>query len=256
MFKSQNGCCICRAKSSSSRFTGSERYSTSFQGCFLVEDERRGDICNACVLIVKRWNKLSPSDSKNWAHVVDARQGPGMKIVARPKKKEEDSECLKYKHKYIRKGGTKISTVKINRSRSNSEGSNSNRSVSPSISDKTGASSTTESLYPDFLDPSYWRRTKVCCGILFIGQLGEVMMDQRFYKKCSGSAHCQTVPGNGKDVLPSEGGENDSEIENTEFFPVNQSEKSKLEKDDLVRRGGAHQQLDSDLEQFSCVSTC
>ena len=174
MFKSQNGCCICRAKSSrsveikyfwfffwffpifSSRFTASDRYSPSFSGCFQIEDERRGDICNACVLIVKRWNKLPASENKNWAHVVDARQGPGMKIVARPKKKDDDVECLKYKHKYIRKGPTKISNVKTNRSRSNSEGSN--RSVSPSISDKTGASSPTESLYPDFLDPHYWRR--------------------------------------------------------------------------------------------------
>jgi len=136
MFKSQNGCCICRAKSSSSRFTASDRYSPSFSGCFQIEDERRGDICNACVLIVKRWNKLPASENKNWAHVVDARQGPGMKIVARPKKKDDDVECLKYKHKYIRKGPTKISNVKTNRSRSNSEGSN--RSVSPSISDKTG----------------------------------------------------------------------------------------------------------------------
>ena len=181
MFKSQNGCCICRAKSSrladkiklykiliilfpSSRFTTSERYAPSFQGCFQVEEERRGDICNACVLIVKRWNKLPASQTKNWAHVVDARQGPGMKIVARPKKKEEEVECLKYKHKYIRKGGGKISAVpvQLSRSRSNSEGSN--RSVSPSISEKTssgsgsGSGSPTPSLYPDFLDPLYWRR--------------------------------------------------------------------------------------------------
>ena len=155
--------CCC-----SSRFTTSERYATSFQGCFQVEEERRGDICNACVLIVKRWNKLPASVTKNWAHVVDARQGPGMKIVSRPKKKDEDNECLKYKHKYVRKGGTKIPAVpvQVTRSRSNSEGSN--RSVSPSISEKTstgsgsasgsGSSSPTPSLYPDFLDPLYWRR--------------------------------------------------------------------------------------------------
>ena len=129
-----------------------------------MEEERRGDICNACVLIVKRWNKLPASQTKNWAHVVDARQGPGMKIVARPKKKEEEVECLKYKHKYIRKGGGKIPAVpvQLSRSRSNSEGSN--RSVSPSISEKTssgsgsGSGSPTPSLYPDFLDPLYWRR--------------------------------------------------------------------------------------------------
>jgi len=251
MFKSQNGCCICRAKSSSSRFTASDRYSPSFSGCFQIEDERRGDICNACVLIVKRWNKLPASENKNWAHVVDARQGPGMKIVARPKKKDDDVECLKYKHKYIRKGPTKISNVKTNRSRSNSEGSN--RSVSPSISDKTGSSSPTESLYPDFLDPHYWRRISVCCGILFIGQLGEVMVDGRFYKKCS-AAVCHTLPGARKDVMGSESGENDSEIENTEFFPVIPPEKTKIQKDDLTDQVTDQQLSSSELETFSCVS--
>jgi len=278
MFKSQNGCCICRAKSSSSRFTTSERYATSFQGCFQVEEERRGDICNACVLIVKRWNKLPASVTKNWAHVVDARQGPGMKIVSRPKKKEEEVECLKYKHKYIRKGGSKIPAVpvQVSRSRNNSEGSN--RSVSPVISEKTGSASVScsasgsssgsnsgsnsgsssplPSLYPDFLDPLYWRRIKVCCGILFIGQLGEVMMDQRFYKKCSRSADCQTRGGHHaiKDVEGSESGENDSEVESSEFFPVNHGvEKTQVETEDLS--GDPDPPLASHLETFSCVST-
>merc|ERR1719341_1041547 len=36
-----------------------------------------GDICNACVLIVKGWRQLPVGTSKNWAHVVDARAGPG-----------------------------------------------------------------------------------------------------------------------------------------------------------------------------------
>ena len=87
-----------------------------------------------------------------------------MKIVSRPKKKDEEVECLKYKHKYVRKGGTKVPAVpvKVSRSRNNSEGSN--RSVSPSISEKTtsgsgsGSTSPTPSLYPAFLDPLYWRR--------------------------------------------------------------------------------------------------
>lgn len=34
MYRSLNGCCICRAKSSSSRFTDSKRYERDFQSCF------------------------------------------------------------------------------------------------------------------------------------------------------------------------------------------------------------------------------
>lgn len=34
MYRSMDGCCICRAKSSSSRFTDSKRYETDFKSCF------------------------------------------------------------------------------------------------------------------------------------------------------------------------------------------------------------------------------
>lgn len=36
--------------------------------CRLSED-RVGDICNACVLLVKRWKKLPNGSKKNWNHV-------------------------------------------------------------------------------------------------------------------------------------------------------------------------------------------
>ena len=32
----------------------------------------------------------------------------------------------------------------------------------------------------------------MCCGVIYVGQLGEVMLDQRFYKKCS--SHLQSKP--------------------------------------------------------------
>merc|ERR1719398_600511 len=46
-----------------------------------------GEICNACVLIVKRWRQLPLGTSKNWAHVVDARAGPGHNTKKMKKKK-------------------------------------------------------------------------------------------------------------------------------------------------------------------------
>ena len=39
---------------SSSRFTDSGKYEDACQECFKLEETRRGEICNACVLIVKR----------------------------------------------------------------------------------------------------------------------------------------------------------------------------------------------------------
>jgi len=73
----------------SSRFTDSGKYEDDCLGCFKLESARIGEICNACVLIVKRWKKLPTNTTKHWAHVVDARTGPGIKNVFKNKKKEE-----------------------------------------------------------------------------------------------------------------------------------------------------------------------
>ena len=145
MFRSQDGCCICRAKSSSSRFTDSEKYEANFQLCFKLLEDRNGEICNACVLIVKRWTKLPINTTKNWAHVVDARSGPGTKNVFKPRKKEQESEsCYTFKHKHVYRKKTKP----LRSEGSISEGSNG--SQTPKL---IGSS-----LYPDFIDASYWKR--------------------------------------------------------------------------------------------------
>ena len=68
-YRSHNGCCICGAKSSSSRFTDSSRFESYFSSCFQTMEVRSGDICNACVLLVKRWKKLPANSSRNWRHV-------------------------------------------------------------------------------------------------------------------------------------------------------------------------------------------
>ena len=112
-----------------SRFTTSDKYENLFQACFRLPSacpRRSGEICNACVLLVKvsiinqhhhhhhqsssiivllvkvsiinhqsssssspsssiivllvkRYQKLPMNSTRHWAHVVDARAGPGVK---------------------------------------------------------------------------------------------------------------------------------------------------------------------------------
>ncbi|XP_061386680.1 serine-rich adhesin for platelets [Musca vetustissima] len=76
-YRSAEGCCICRAKSSSSRFTDSRKYERDTMQCFDLKYPRTGEICNACVLLVKRYKRLPVGSKRNWSHVVDARAGPG-----------------------------------------------------------------------------------------------------------------------------------------------------------------------------------
>jgi len=169
IYRSVEGCCICKAKSSSSRFTDSGKYESEFSNCFRLEESREGDICNACVLIVKRWKGLPKDTKKHWAHVVDARNGPGNKQNNKQKKKEDQIETFekirkkrktKKTKKLQRDGLTAVSTVKENL-----------------------ASNTFD--VPDFIDLSYWKRCVICCGVIYRGECGELMVDQRFFRRCS-----------------------------------------------------------------------
>ena len=51
-----------------------QKYEGWFSPCFQLSEQRGGEICNACVLLVKRFRKLPTGHSQHWAHVVDARQ--------------------------------------------------------------------------------------------------------------------------------------------------------------------------------------
>ncbi|KAG1682325.1 G-protein coupled receptor Mth2 [Nymphon striatum] len=82
-WKSESGCCICGNKTSSSRFTSSLKYESEFAGCFLLNDNRSGEICNPCVLCIKRYRQVLPGSGKNWKHFVDSRKGPGNKSTMR-----------------------------------------------------------------------------------------------------------------------------------------------------------------------------
>lgn len=107
VYRSTAGCCICKAKSSSSRFTDSKKYETDFIQCFQLENPRRGEICNACVLLVKRFKRLPPGSNRHWGHVVDARTGPGLKSMTKFKKRKEEQEIKEDKYNKIFKKSKK-----------------------------------------------------------------------------------------------------------------------------------------------------
>ncbi|KAK3581804.1 hypothetical protein CHS0354_026010 [Potamilus streckersoni] len=91
-FRNSNGCCISGTKSSNSRFTDRKKYEPDFGKCFRIVEKRSGVICNACVLIVKRWRKLPNDTDKHWNHlqVVDAKAGPVTKSVMNKQNKPEE----------------------------------------------------------------------------------------------------------------------------------------------------------------------
>ncbi|XP_061899104.1 LOW QUALITY PROTEIN: SIN3-HDAC complex-associated factor-like [Entelurus aequoreus] len=186
MYRSLDGCCICRAKSSSSRFTDSKRYEKDFRSCFGLSETRSGEICNACVLLVKRWKKLPVGTKKNWNHVVDARGGPSLKLTSRPKKMK--SMAKKARPSQISRLQKEL---KRNNSDAHSTTSSTSPAQSPSYSNLSDDGSDTElsrgsgrSPVFSFLDLTYWRRQRVCCGIIYKGRFGEVLIHPHLFKPC------------------------------------------------------------------------
>ena len=132
----------------SSRFTVSSKYEADFRRCFKLSSSRSGDICNACVLIVKRWRKLPRNNKKDWAHIVDAKGGPGTVGKGSGRKKIDDSE--EKLHKIRRKFKVK---PKSSRKLEFSRGAKSAAEKSYKAKARLDLN-----LLTDFFVPGYWRR--------------------------------------------------------------------------------------------------
>lgn len=77
VFRSEDGCCICKVKQSTSRFCDSKIFEEWFKECFDLTELRCGEMCYACVLVVKRWGKAKVKNdlgpTKNYSRLVDSR---------------------------------------------------------------------------------------------------------------------------------------------------------------------------------------
>lgn len=167
-----------------------------FLTCFQLEVTRIGEICNACVLLVKRWKKLPMGDDRHWAHMVDARVGTGTNSVKKMKKKEiaamQEEQDIKKKHVYKRNKKRVIKKYEIPGIISNlvvdmTSFSGGRRTKKPPK--KIPTSATTEKDwepgFSSFVDLTYWKRKDICCGMIYEGLAGEVMIDQKIFSPCS-----------------------------------------------------------------------
>ncbi|XP_057652796.1 SIN3-HDAC complex-associated factor isoform X2 [Diorhabda carinulata] len=208
VYRSTTGCCICKAKSSSSRFTDSKKYEEDFLECFKLATPRQGEICNACVLLVKRWKKLPAGSGRNWQHVVDARAGPGIKSMTKFKVKnrkllEEKAEKLK-KKQFDREDSPNLSDKseehdlqEVDYLCEDGPSNESSRTGSPGISDSEDVVMKTSRRYKGmpkrreaearlsgFIDQHYWIKEEICCGVIFRGRYNEIMVDPAYLKPC------------------------------------------------------------------------
>ncbi|XP_011637551.1 SIN3-HDAC complex-associated factor [Pogonomyrmex barbatus] len=217
VYRSSTGCCICKAKSSSSRFTDSKKYEDDFVLCFQLSERRSGEICNACVLLVKRFKKLPPGIERNWKHVVDARAGPGIKSLTKfkaknkRKLKDKSDKLAKKKHVYVKTEADREQSPPMNDDLiedyrlTNSKPSSRSESISDDDND-VGSNEKQIDLVQDqnhdhdqdmnddnidFLDLKYYKREITCCGSIFRGANGEIIIYPSVLKPCENLARRQ-----------------------------------------------------------------
>ncbi|XP_071791912.1 SIN3-HDAC complex-associated factor-like [Asterias amurensis] len=224
IYRSINGCCICRAKSSSSRFTDSKKYENEFKLCFDLgeEQKRAGEICNACVLLIKRWKKLPKGTERNWNHVVDARAGPGGKSLIRSKLKHTSMlgksspssglrgcNIRKRKHRSVES----IRKMRLMDRLTRPSGEDPDKPpLSPTASessndelDEVRSREGLELMTPQerfdlppslraILDTTYWKMEQICCGTIFKGGRGEVLIEPTLFKPCTACSGSSSPP--------------------------------------------------------------
>jgi len=157
---------------------------------------------------VKRWKKLPAGSNRNWHHVVDARAGPGTKSMNKIKNKAKmEEKLLKKKHKHKHKkpknnkpganggvncrssGGLSDDVADYYSDHSsqsgylsNSDGSDDESSTRSKSNKRRKQSNPLQ--YSSFLDLNYWKKTEVCCGVIFKGPRGEVVIDMSLMHPC------------------------------------------------------------------------
>ena len=184
----------------SSRFTDSKRYESFFEKCFRMEGEiRSGEICNACVLLVKRFQRLPTNTTKHWNHVVDARSGPGLKSLVRTKggkivRPIEDSDAVtpeKFKKKHVYKKKYKSKRKLIPASHKPFEF----RQSLEDFSRESWRKPNKDTIKRVFEQPRLlegileaderWSEEVRCCGTVFRGPNGELGVDARYVYPCA-----------------------------------------------------------------------
>lgn len=114
------------------------------------------------------------NSKKDWAHVVDAKGGPGTVGKGSGRKKIEDSE--EKLHKIQRKFKVKPkSSRKLEFSREAKSAAEKSYKAKARID---------MNLLTDFFVPGYWRRKTTCCGPVYVGLGGEIMVNKAEQREC------------------------------------------------------------------------
>ena len=222
LFRSINGCTVCFVKSGHHAFQNSNKWTKYILRVFNLTENRTNEICSSCVKHILKWRRTPKQSRPNLSHIVKTVQQrrPSSRKTRTSSSIELDTETR----------GNKVSPkddVDELSSESELDGdlddtyfdTSSPESIFSEefvLKQVKDASSQTSFLYPaltspqandfklPYIDLSKWRQEQICCGVIFRGPSGEVLVDPKWLNPscgfCNRSCSTPSPPKESKEI--------------------------------------------------------
>ena len=116
------------------------------------------------MLLVKRWRKLPKHKVRDWAHVVDARAGPGAKNFVKKKlEKPEVFHKIRRKKTKTKKTSSEVPSLTLRSLTPLSDDFDKSFCSDVGVSVNSSRKRIEDNLVTDFFCPFYWTRCSTCC---------------------------------------------------------------------------------------------
>lgn len=218
--RSIEGCTICRVKSARHAFSESAKWKKYFKDVFGISENRSSEICHFCLKILSKWRRAPKNSKPDFKSVVDSKYvqpAPRRNSVKKRRlsmvemevgSKEDNKVALMEEDDLLSDDGeTDVvdsdgvpGTYFDSPSPDDDEDTEDNdvaflsngsaelkKSVStvscqtsflyPSL---TSPQANSESFKLPYIDLSKWRQEEICCGVIFKGPSGEVLVDPKW----------------------------------------------------------------------------
>ncbi|XP_012557963.1 SIN3-HDAC complex-associated factor [Hydra vulgaris] len=223
VFRSVNGCTVCYAKSGQHPFQNSNKWTKYIQKVFNLNENRTNKVCSSCVKHILKWRRTPKHSRPDLSHIVKTAplRRPSNRKARTSSSIELDSEKKDDNKTAVTNEIDELS------SESDLDGDLDDAYFETSSPDSTfseeyvmkqykDASSQTSFLYPaltspqanafklPYIDLSKWRQEQICCGVIFRGPSGEVLVDPKWLNPscsfCDRSCSTPSPPKESKEI--------------------------------------------------------
>lgn len=232
LYRSIDGCTICRVKSARHAFVDSNKWKKYFMDVFGLSDNRSNDICHLCLKSLNKWRRSGKNAKPDFRQIVDskfvqplARRNSVKKrcssLVEMEVGTKEDNKVALMEEDDLLSADDESDGVDSNGVPDTyfdspspdddeeeddvafiSNGSSMNKPkkvcdvacqttyLYPSL---TSPQANSESFKLPYIDLSKWRQEEICCGVIFKGPAGEVLVDPKWLNPSCGECNRSAI---------------------------------------------------------------